>query len=174
MKKINKNKEQKKYANLSLILNDKSDYLKNLERKRNDGIKIIKSQKARILIEDIFKLNKFTRNYSCFPFNSCKDNDIMPLNKNLSEFINYPFKPKIIKDYTNKKYNNVEIEKPEKSEKPVIDNYIQIPKNIYSIKHINNYRNNRNKLLAKAGKDVFSNNYNNISYDKKKFRKKYY
>ena len=168
MKKLYKNKEQKKYVNLSLILNDKSEYLKNLEKKRNDGIKIIKSQKAKILIEDIFKLNKFTRNYSCFPFNSCKDNEFMPLNKNISELINYPFKPKIIEDYTNKKYNNVEIEKP------AIDNYSQIPKNIYSIKHINNYKNNRNKLLSKAGKEIFAKNYNNISYDKKKSRKKYY
>ena len=165
MKKLYKNRNQKKYANLRLILNDKSNYLKNLEKKRNDGIQLIKEQKARLLLEDIFKINKFNRNYSCLPFNSGFENEIIPSNKNLSQIINYPFKPKIIEDYSIKKVSNVEIEKP-----PSMNNYSQIPKNIYRVRNMK-LSNSRHKLLAKAGEEIFTNNLINQGYKKYKLRK---
>ena len=154
MKKIYKYRERKKYEDLSLILNDKSDYLKNLEKKRNDGIKIIKNQKASLMIEDILKINKFNRNYSCFPFNSGNESVIgFNKNKNISQIVNYPFKPKIIKKFSNKKINTVEIEKL-----PAINNYSQMPKKIYKIRYAHNFNNNRNKFLSKAGQDIIGQN----------------
>ena len=164
MKKIYKYKEQKKYEDLSLILKDKSDYLKNLEKRRNDGIKIIKSQKARLMLENIFKINKFNRNYSCFPFNNGNENEPIPfeINKNISQIINFPFKPKIKKDYSNKKQNNVEIGKL-----PIIKSYSQIPKskNIYKVRLNYHFNINRNNFLPKTGKEIIDqnkSNHNNI------------
>ena len=160
MKKIYKYKGQKKYEDLSLILKDKSDYLKNLEKKRNDGIKIIKSQKARLMLENIFKINKFKRNYSCFPFNCGNENEpiLFNINKNISQIVNFPFKQKIIKDYSNKKQNNVEIGKL-----PIIKSYTQIPKskNIYKVRLNYNINNNRNKYLSKIGKEIINKNKSN-------------
>ncbi len=153
MKKLYKNKSQNKYQNLSWILNDKSDYLKTLEKKRDDGLKIIKNQKASILFEDIFQINKFNRDYSCFSPVSELEKQYIPLNKNLSQIVRYPLKKKIIKNYSNQNINQFQ-------DIYFINNYSQIPKKHYQIKHIN-VKNKRNKLLAKAGKEIiFENNFN--------------
>ena len=162
MKKKYKNKLQKKYENLSLILNEKSNYMKNLERKRNDGLKVIKEQKARLLIEDIFKINKFKRNYSFFSFNSKYDNT--PINNNISQVLVYNVKPKIINNYSYQKINNAQFGKI-----PNINNYSKISKNNnHSIRY--NYQNPRYKILEKSGKNIIMDN-NNI---KNKFIKNSY
>ena len=165
MKKKLKIKQHKNYENLSLLLNDKSDYLKNLEKKRNDGLKAIKEQKAKILIEDIFKLNKFRRDYSCFSFNSRTDDNNNPLNKNISQILKYPVKSKIINNYSNKKVNSVQFGLP------VINNYFQIQKkNNYSIKY-NTKKKSRYKILENSGQNIIMKNHINNNYIKSKFIK---
>ena len=42
------------YKNISEIFNGKSNYLKNLEKRRNEGIKKIKEKKREIFFEDYF------------------------------------------------------------------------------------------------------------------------
>ena len=168
MKKLYKNKSQNKYENLSWILNDKTDYLKNLEKKRNDGLKIIRNQKANILFEDIFKLNKFNRDYSCFSSGLKFENQNIALNKNLSQIIRYPLKKKIIKNYSNQKIHDFQ-------ENYFINNYSQVPKKHYQIRN-DNISKKRSKLLAKVSKEIiFKNSLNNNTSDniKIKLLKKY-
>ena len=116
------------------------------------------------MLENKFKINKFNRNYSCFPFNNGNENEPIPfeINKNISQIINFPFKPKIKKDYSNKKQNNVEIGKL-----PIIKSYSQIPKskNIYKVRLNYHFNINRNNFLPKTGKEIIDqnkSNHNNI------------
>ena len=150
MKKLHKIKLQKNYGNLSLIFNDKSDYLKNLEKKRNDGLKIINEQKASLVIEDTFKINKFKRNYSCFSYNSGFDKWTIPLKIDVSQILKMPIKHKEIEDYSCKKINNNQICHIS------LNKYLEKQKNKFQIRHVNKLNNNnkRYKLLMNAGKDI--------------------
>ena len=149
MKKLYIIKLQKNCGNLSLIFNDKSDYLKSLEKKRNDELKIIKEQKASLVIEDTFKINKFKRNYSCFSYNSGFDKWTIPLKIDVSQILKMPIKHKEIENYSCKKINNKQIDNIS------FNKYLEKQKNKFQIRHVNKLNNNkRYKLLINAGKDV--------------------
>ena len=87
------------YKNISEIFNGKSNYLKNLEKRRNEGIKKIKEKKREIFFEDYFYLNKFKRDYSCFPFDNFEEN-VIPVKFHLSQNINMCNHSKIDKNFS--------------------------------------------------------------------------
>ena len=87
------------YKNISEIFNGKSNYLKNLAKRRNDGIKKIKEKKREIFFDDYFNLNKFKRDYSCFSFDNFEEN-IFPVKFHISKNINIPKHSKIDKNFS--------------------------------------------------------------------------
>ena len=88
-----------KYKNIGTIFNGKSNYLKNLEKRRNDGILKIKEKKKEIFFEDYFNLKKFKRDYSCFSFDTLQENTI-PVKFHISSNINIHNHSKIDKDFS--------------------------------------------------------------------------
>ena len=168
MKKTHKKKLQKNYANLSAIFNGKSNYLKNLEKKRNDGLRIIREQKQGIMLDDIFRINKFKRDYSCFPFNSpILEDKGLPLNIHLSQAIKYYIEPKIEKEYTRKnnasQCNHFEI--PKNNDK--FNNY-EFPKSNLPVNYAKNSKYHRNKILENVGKQIITRS-NSRSDNNRKF-----
>ena len=157
MRITNKNKYKKKYfSNLSAILNDKPDYLKNLEKKRIDGLKKIKEEKARLIIDDTLKINKFKRNYSCFSHNSMIDKSIKPLTIDIFQILKKPIKYRIIENYSNKKVITKQVDN-------ILFSNEYIQKKNLEIKHSNNFnninnKNKRYKLLMNIGKQVMKKN----------------
>ena len=87
------------YKNIGTILNGKSNYLKNLEKRRNEGLKKIKQRKNEIFLEDYFHLNKFQRDYSCFSFDTLQDNT-NTVKFHISQNINIHYPMKIEKDFS--------------------------------------------------------------------------
>ena len=147
--KLYKFKSQKKYDNIRKISNGKTNYLRNLNKRKNDGLNIIKKQKMGLMIEEIFKLNQLKRDYSHFSYNNSRfQDDIVPVNIHYSQAYNYPKISKIENDYSNKK-NNIKFGKI-----PLIrkNNYSQFPTSNIPINYINNL--NNNNKLAKAGKEI--------------------
>ena len=152
MKIFYKNRLKKYYENMNEIFKGKNNYLKNLNRKKNDGLKIIKEQKSGIIIEDIFKINKLKRDYSCFSHNSEIDDKNIPIKIKFSPIKRkYPVEQTIKKVLSNKKMNNIQLEKF-----PYIkhNNYSKFPKSNLPIRYTNNL-NKRNKL-ANAGKEIIT------------------
>ena len=82
------------YKNICTIFNGKSKYLKNLVKRRNDGIRKINEEKREIFFEDYFNLNKFRRDYSCFSFDTLQEGNIVPVKFHISQNI------KIDKDFS--------------------------------------------------------------------------
>ena len=68
---INKSKDFKKY------INKKSDYLKNLEKRKNKSLRILNKIKMQLLKQKIQKLNHIERNYKIF---SIKEGNKLPIN----------------------------------------------------------------------------------------------
>ena len=168
MKKSHKKKLQKNYANLSAIFNGKSNYLKNLEKKRNDGLRIIREQKQGIILDDIFRVNKFKRDYSCFPFNSpVLEDKILPLNIHLSQAVKYYIQPKIDKEYLpNKNVSQTKhFEIPNNNDN--INNY-EFPKSNLPINYVKNSKYHKNKILENVGKQIITRS-NSRSNKNRKF-----
>ena len=94
-KQINNN-----YKNICTIFNGKSNYLKNLVKRRNDGIRKINEKKREIFFEDYFNLNKFRRDYSCFSFDTLQEGNIVPVKFHISQNINMHNHVKIDKDFS--------------------------------------------------------------------------
>ena len=94
-KQINNN-----YKNICTIFKGKSNYLKNLVKRRNDGIRKINEKKREIFFEDYFNLNKFKRDYSCFSFDTLQENSIIPVKFHISQNINMHNHIKIDKDFS--------------------------------------------------------------------------
>ena len=89
---------QDEYKNIYSILNEKSNYLKNLEKRRNDGMEKIKEKKKEIFFEDYFNLNKFRRDYSCFSSDTLQENT-KPVKFHISHNINIHSPKKFEKDF---------------------------------------------------------------------------
>ena len=68
---------------LNKLLNGKSKYLKNLEKKKNDSYKLINIQKFEIMKEKLLRANRFERNYSLFSKN---DIEIKPTSTHTQKF----------------------------------------------------------------------------------------
>ena len=104
--KLYKNRHQKTYENLRKILNGKNNYLRNLNKKKNDGLDLIKEKRTGIIIEEILELNKLKRDYSHFSSNNSRSKDkITPVKIHFSHAIKYPINEKLGKSYSNKKHN---------------------------------------------------------------------
>ena len=87
------------YNNISTIFKGKSNYLNNLEKRRNDGMRIIKEKKKEIFFEDYFNLNKFRRDYSCFSSDTLQEN-VKPVKFHISHNINIYSPKKFEKDFS--------------------------------------------------------------------------
>ena len=161
MKIFYKTKLKKYYENMNMILKGKNNYLKNLDKKKYDGLKIIKEQKSGIIIEDIFKLNKLKRDYSCL---SHKENEDIPIKIHFSQVKNnYPLKHTIKKVLSENNMNNIKFAKFPNVKH---NNYSKFPKGILPIRYTNNL-NKRNKL-ANAGKEIIGKkDINNINKENK-------
>lgn len=147
--KLYKFRNQKNYDNIRKISNGKTNYLKNLNKRKNDGLNIIKNHKIGLIIEEILKLNQLKRDYSHFSYNNSKFQDsITPVNIHYSQAINYPIISKIDNDFSKKK-NNIKFGKI-----PLIrkNNYSQFPTSNIPINYLNNF--NNNNKLANAGKEI--------------------
>ena len=68
---INKSNDFKKY------INKKSDYLKNLEKRKNKSLRILNKTKMQLLKQKLQKLNHIERNYKIF---SIKEGNKLPIN----------------------------------------------------------------------------------------------
>ena len=151
--KLYKNKHQKTYENLRKILNGKSNYLKNLNKKKSDGLDLIKEKKTGIIIEEILEINKYKRDYSHFSSNNSRTKDkTLPVKIHFSHAIKYPIIKKLEKSYSNKKHN-IKFGKL-----PLLknNNYSEFPKSILPIRYIHSI-DNINKL-AHAGKLIITKN----------------
>ena len=149
MKKFYKNTIRRNYENLSLILNGKTNYLRNLTNRRDNGLKIIKEQKTGIIIEDILKVNTIKRDYSCCPINSSTYDEIIPLKVHFIQDVKYPIKSKIEKENSKKKINGHFEDIPINN-----NNYYEFPKSNLPIRFNNNLYNHKNKILANVGKEI--------------------
>ena len=152
--KLYKNRHQKTYENLRKILNGKSNYLKNLDKKKNDGLDSIKEKRIGIIIEEILELNKYKRDYSHFSSNNssrAKDK-ITPVKIHFSHAIKYPIKKNLEKSYSNKKHNIKFGKLPFLKN----NNYSEFPKSNLPIRFIHSI-DNINKL-AHAGKLIITKN----------------
>ena len=158
----NKNLIRKRYENLSLILNGKTNYLQNLKNKRNNSLQLIKEKKNDIIIEDLLKINKLKRDFSCFSFNTPNYNSITPVRIHYSHDINYPFTKK--EDKCLPKKNKINFED---TPIPINNNNIyEFPKGNLPIRYINNLIFNRNKILVNVGKEILSKRYSSSNKGK--------
>ena len=149
--KYKKKYEKNNFTDISSILNDKPDYLRNLEKKRNEGINKIQEQKARLIIDDILKLNKFKRNYSCFSNYYGIDKSIKPISIDIVQLSKRPNQQRLIESYSKKQMINKRIDNV------ILFSNEYIQKKSLEKRQINNYNysnNNRHKLLMNIGKQV--------------------
>ena len=145
----NRNNKYNIYKNLSTIFDGKSYYLRNLEKRRNDGIKLINEKKKEIFFDDFFKLNRFKRDYSCFAYDISEENCI-PIKIHVSKNINVYHPKKQEKDFA-----RIEEDFPFKKIKNQ-NNNIQLG---FPKRKIPNYvksTSSKRKKLASIGKQVVS------------------
>ena len=140
---------QDDYKNIYSILNEKSNYLKNLEKRRNDGMQKIQDKKKEIFFEDYFNLNKFKRNYSCFSSDTLQET-IIPVKFHISQNINIYSPKKFEKDFS-----IIHEDFPLKRIEKTTNGYtLDYPKRqIYFIKNIK-----RRKKVENIGKEIVSKN----------------
>ena len=140
------------YNNICTMFNEKSNYLKNLEKRRNDGIRKINEKKRQIFFEDYFNLNKFQRDYSCFSYDTSQEN-LLPTKFHISENINLYHMVKRDKDFS-----RINDDFPLKKVKKVNNNNIYLfPTRKSPINYTMNKINKRKKL-AKVGSQIISKN----------------
>ena len=139
-----------KYKNICTIFNGKSNYLKNLEKRRNDGLEKIKEKKKEIFFEDYFNLNKFKRDYSCFSFDTLQENTI-PVKFHISQNINISNHSKIDKDFS-----RVTDDFPLKKIHKVNNNNLYFfPKRKFPVNY-NKYSIKKRKKFASVGNQIVS------------------
>ena len=140
------------YKNICTMFNEKSNYLKNLEKRRNDGIRKINEKKRQIFFEDYFNLNKFQRDYSCFSYDTSQEN-LLPTKFHISENINLYHMVKRDKDFS-----RINDDFPLKKLKKVNNNNIYLfPTRKSPINYTMNKINKRKKL-ARVGSQIISKN----------------
>ena len=140
------------YNNICTMFNEKSNYLKNLEKRRNDGIRKINEKKRQIFFEDYFNLNKFQRDYSCFSYDTSQEN-LLPTKFHISENINLYHMVKRDKDFS-----RINDDFPLKEIKKVNNNNIYLfPTRKSPINYTMNKINKRKKL-ARIGSQIISKN----------------
>ena len=140
------------YKNICTMFNEKSNYLKNLEKRRNDGIRKINEKKKQIFFEDYFNLNKFQRDYSCFSYDTSPEN-LLPTKFHISENINLYHMVKRDKDFS-----RINDDFPLKKLKKVNNNNIYLfPTRKSPINYTMNKINKRKKL-ARVGSQIISKN----------------
>ena len=140
------------YKNICTMFNEKSNYLKNLEKRRNDGIRKINEKKRQIFFEDYFNLNKFQRDYSCFSYDTSQEN-LLPTKFHISENINLYHMVKRDKDFS-----RINDDFPLKKVKKVNNNNIYLfPTRKSPINYTMNKINKRKKL-ARIGSQIISKN----------------
>ena len=128
------------------------NYLKNLEKRRNDGIRKINEKKRQIFFEDYFNLNKFQRDYSCFSYDTSQEN-LLPTKFHISENINLYHMVKRDKDFS-----RINDDFPLKKVKKVNNNNIYLfPTRKSPINYTMNKINKRKKL-ARVGSQIISKN----------------
>ncbi len=140
------------YKNICTMFNEKSNYLKNLEKRRNDGIRKINEKKRQIFFEDYFNLNKFQRDYSCFSYDTSQEN-LLPTKFHISENINLYHMVKRDKDFS-----RINDDFPLKNIKKTNNNNIYLfPTRKSPINYTMNKINKRKKL-ARIGSQIISKN----------------
>ena len=140
------------YNNICTMFNEKSNYLKNLEKRRNDGIRKINEKKRQIFFEDYFNVNKFQRDYSCFSYDTSQEN-LLPTKFHISENINLYHMVKRDKDFS-----RINDDFPLKKVKKVNNNNIYLfPTRKSPINYTMNKINKRKKL-ARIGSQIISKN----------------
>ena len=140
------------YNNICTMFNEKSNYLKNLEKRRNDGIRKINEKKRQIFFEDYFNVNKFQRDYSCFSYDTSPEN-FLPTKFHISENINLYHMVKRDKDFS-----RINDDFPLKNIKKTNNNNIYLfPTRKSPINYTMNKINKRKKL-ARIGSQIISKN----------------
>ena len=139
----------------------KSNYLKNLEKQRYEGLKIIEEEKAGILVDKILRRDKMNRDYSVFSrynfFDFGKKNILIENNDKKSGSIKY-----YSKNNKNQKVNKIN------SSSNFKNNYITLnngSKETFITRSID-----KNKFLSTIGNDIV--NTKNLSENNNKFRYK--
>ena len=137
------------YKNICSILNEKSNYLQNLGKRRNDIFLKIKEKKKEIFFEDYFNLNKFKRNYSCFSSETLQENTI-PVKFHISQNIKIYSPKKIEKDFSTLN-EDIPLKRIKILNK---ENYYDFPKR----KIFFNNNINKRKKLENIGREIISKN----------------
>ena len=137
------------YKNICSILNEKSNYLKNLGKRRNDIFLKIKEKKKEIFFEDYFNLNKFKRNYSCFSSETLQENTI-PVKFHISQNIKI-YSPKKIENDFSLLNEDIPLKRIKILNK---ENYYDFPKR----KIFFNNNINKRKKLENIGREIISKN----------------
>ena len=140
------------YKNICTIFNGKSNYLNNLEKRRNDGIRKINQKRKELFFEDYFNFNKFKRDYSCFSFENLQENHV-PVKFHISHNFNMHWPMKIEKDFS----RNKEDFSLKKIKSPNNNNYSSssFPKRKFPVNYNKNAIKKRKKL-AYIGKQIIS------------------
>ena len=151
--------ETSSFHNFKTILNKKSDYLKNLEKRKNKSYRIINKTKNELLKQKLQKSCLIQRNYKIFSKNTiyipdnysskfCFGPNIKPIILSKEESENYP------------RYKKKEFD---------IDNFSLIYKTTnskeYPIRVFNTMKNNKEKKINNKNKQNKNNKNNKSSFD---------
>ena len=142
-------KLKKNYDDLCLIFKGKSNYHQNLILRKENEIKKINEQKREILTEELFKYNKYQRNFSCSCINSKNEAKINPIKLHFSNFVNFPLKTRNLQnDEKNIQFEDLIV---------VNNNYLKENKNL--INSDNSMKNRKNERLSKIGENIIYENH---------------
>ena len=140
----------------------KSNYLKNLEKQRYEGLKKIEEEKADILVDKILRRDKINRDYSVFSrynfFDFDKKNILIENNDKKSDNIKY-----YSRNNKNQKVNKINSSSNFSKKNHITLN--NMSKETFITRSID-----KNKFLSNIGNDIV--NAKNISENNKKFRNK--
>ena len=142
----------------------KSNYLKNLEKQRYEGLKLIEEEKADILVDKILRRDKMNRDYSVFSrynfFDFGKKNILIENNDKKSGSIKY-----YSKNNKNQKVNKIN------SSSNFKNNYITLnngSKETFITRSID-----KNKFLSTIGNDIVNTKKISENNNKFRYKKKY-
>ena len=141
------------YKNICTIFNGKSNYLNNLEKRRNDGIRKINEKRKELFFEEYLNFNKFKRDYSCFSFENLQDNPVQ-VKFHISHNFNMHWPMKIEKDFTRNK-EDFSLKKIKSSNNNNNYSSSSFPKRKFPVNYYKNTIKKRKKL-AYIGKQIIS------------------
>jgi len=143
----------------------KSNYLKNLEKQRYEGLKLIEEEKADILVDKILRRDRINRDYSVF-----SRYNFLDFGKNNVLIENNERKGGNIKNYS-KNNKNQNINKINSSSNFSKNNHITLnnmSKETFITRSID-----KNKFLSTIGNDIVNTKNKTENNNKFRYKKKY-